>query len=38
MPAGAGLVALERAGLVAVDRHPGRCPVVTIREYRQHPP
>ena len=27
-----GLVALERAGLVAVDRHPGRCPVVTILE------
>ncbi len=27
-----GLAALERAGLVAVDRHPGRCPVVTIQE------
>ena len=27
-----GLAALERAGLVAVDRHPGRCPVVTILE------
>jgi hypothetical protein len=27
-----GLVALERAGLVSVDRHPGRCPVVTILE------
>jgi len=25
-----GLAALEGAGLVAVDRHPGRCPVVTI--------
>ena len=30
-----GLVALERAGLVAVDRHPGRCPVVTIRNLRR---
>jgi hypothetical protein len=27
-----GLAALERAGLVTVDRHRGRCPVVTIRE------
>lgn len=27
-----GLAALEGAGLVAVDRHPGRCPVVTIQE------
>jgi hypothetical protein len=27
-----GLTALERAGLVAVDRSPGRCPVVTILE------
>jgi hypothetical protein len=27
-----GLADLERAGLVAVDRHPGRCPVVTILE------
>lgn len=27
-----GLAALERADLVAVDRHPGRCPVVTILE------
>jgi hypothetical protein len=27
-----GLVALERAGLVSVDRHPGRCPVVEILE------
>jgi hypothetical protein len=27
-----GLAALERAGLVAVERHAGRCPVVTIRE------
>jgi hypothetical protein len=25
-----GLTALERAGLVSVDRHAGRCPVVTI--------
>ena len=29
---GRGLVALERAGLVAVDRPPGRCTVVTILE------
>ena len=28
-----GLAALERAGLVTVDRHRGRCPVVTIREW-----
>lgn len=27
-----GLRALERAGLVAVERHAGRCPVVTILE------
>ena len=27
-----GLLALERAGLVSVDRHRGRCPVVTILE------
>ena len=27
-----GLAALERAGLVTVDRHRGRCPVVTICE------
>jgi len=27
-----GLTALEEAGLVDVDRHPGRCPVVTIRK------
>jgi hypothetical protein len=27
-----GLAALEVAGLVAVDRHPGRCPVVTIQD------
>jgi hypothetical protein len=26
-----GLAALERAGLVAVERHTGRCPVVTIQ-------
>ena len=25
-----GLAALESAGLVVVERHPGRCPVVTI--------
>jgi hypothetical protein len=29
---GRGLIALEQAGLVAVDRSPGRCPVVTILE------
>ena len=28
-----GLAALERAGLVAVDRHGGRCPMVTILEW-----
>ena len=28
-----GLAELERAGLVSVDRHPGRCPLVTIREW-----
>jgi hypothetical protein len=27
-----GLFALERVGLVTVDRHPGRCPIVTILE------
>jgi len=27
-----GLIALEGAGLVVVDRHPGRYPVVTIQE------
>jgi hypothetical protein len=27
-----GLAALEHAGLVTVDRPPGRCPVVTIQE------
>ena len=25
-----GLAALEQAGLVRVERHPGRCPVVTL--------
>ena len=30
-----GLAALESAGLVSVDRHPGRCPVVTILEARE---
>lgn len=30
-----GLAALERAKLVAVDRHNGRCPVVTILERTQ---
>jgi hypothetical protein len=25
-----GLIVLERAGLVRVDRHRGRCPIVTI--------
>ena len=29
-----GLAALERAGLIAVARHPGRCPVVSILEVR----
>lgn len=33
-----GLAALERAGLVAVDRHPGRCSLVTILEGRTEPP
>jgi hypothetical protein len=27
-----GLVVLERVGLVTVDRHLGRCPIVTIRD------
>jgi len=27
-----GLAALEQAGLVSVQRHRGRCPVVTINE------
>jgi hypothetical protein len=27
-----GLAALEAAGLVSVERHPGRCPIVTILE------
>jgi hypothetical protein len=27
-----GLAVLERAGLVAVDRHPGCCPEVTIQD------
>jgi hypothetical protein len=27
-----GLDALEQASLVTVDRHPGRCPIVTIRK------
>lgn len=27
-----GLLALEQAGLVEVERHPGRCPVVTIED------
>ena len=27
-----GLVELDGIGLVAVDRHPGRCPIVTILE------
>jgi DNA-binding transcriptional ArsR family regulator len=31
--AGRGLRALEDAGLVAVERHPGRCPIVTLLEY-----
>ena len=30
-----GLAALERAGLVEVDRHRGRCPVVTILPARR---
>lgn len=29
-----GLAALERAGLIAVDRRNGRCPVVTILEHK----
>jgi hypothetical protein len=30
-----GLAALEKAGLVSVVRHPGRLPVVTLREVRK---
>lgn len=30
-----GLTALETAGLVSVERHRGRCPVVTIMEPKQ---
>lgn len=33
-----GLTALERAGLVAVDRGAGRCPLVTILERDKPPP
>jgi len=33
-----GLAALEHAGLVAVDRHSGRCPLVTILEVRDETP
>ena len=33
-----GLAALEQAGLVAVDRHPGRCPVVTILDCPENRP
>ncbi len=29
-----GLIALEQAGLVFAERHPGRCPLVTILEVR----
>ena len=32
-----GLAALECAGLVAVDRHSGRCPVVTIQDVVREP-
>ncbi len=32
-PAYRGLRALERAGLVAVERHAGRCPIVTILDW-----
>ncbi len=31
-----GLAALERAGLVTVDRHVGRCPVVTIQDFLEN--
>ncbi len=31
-----GLAALERAGLVAVDRQPGCCPLVTLRGASEH--
>ena len=34
---GRGLGALEAAGLVSVDRHPGRCPVVTINDCEAGP-
>ena len=30
-----GLEALENAGLIAIERHPGRSPIVTLREYEK---